>query len=135
MIDPDVNRLLDDSDLSRFGSDVDDLEEDFVLMANQPDGEEEEKNEKIHVKKINADVDVKHESGSDDEVDDEPDYSAQHRVRRPVDEEFDEVSGLLTYLALRSGIIFVWSYPSYLITDFVRTNYNFLTSKKFAGCV
>jgi protein LTV1 len=91
VIDPDVTRLLDDSDLSRFGSDVEDLEEDFVLMANQPDGEEEEKNE-VQVKKINADVDVKHTSESDHEVDDETDYSAQQRARRLLDEEFEEVS-------------------------------------------
>jgi protein LTV1 len=91
VIDPDVTRLLDDSDLSRFGTDVEDLEEDFILMANQPDGEEEEKNE-VQEKRINADVDVKYRSESDDEVDDEPDYSAQQRVRRLLDEEFDEVS-------------------------------------------
>ncbi|XP_018809066.2 protein LTV1 homolog isoform X2 [Juglans regia] len=33
-VDPDVAALLDDSDLSRFGSDVEDLEEDFVVRAN-----------------------------------------------------------------------------------------------------
>lgn len=87
-----MTRLLDDSDLSRFGSDVDDLEEDFVLMANQPDGDKEEKDEEIRAKKINADADVKNGSESDDEVDDEPDYSAQQRVKRLLDEEFDEVS-------------------------------------------
>ncbi|XP_071710737.1 uncharacterized protein [Rutidosis leptorrhynchoides] len=36
-IDPEVAALLDDSDDSRFGSDVEDLEEDFVLNANLPD--------------------------------------------------------------------------------------------------
>ncbi|KAK3009373.1 hypothetical protein RJ639_013790, partial [Escallonia herrerae] len=35
-IDPEVNALLDDSDLSRYGSDVEDLEEDFVVKANLP---------------------------------------------------------------------------------------------------
>lgn len=33
-VDPEVAALLDDSDLSRFGSDVEDLEEDFVANAN-----------------------------------------------------------------------------------------------------
>lgn len=37
MLDPEVAALLDDSDLSRFGSDVEDLEEDFVVNANLPD--------------------------------------------------------------------------------------------------
>lgn len=41
-VDPDVAALLDDSDLSRFGSDVEDLEEDFVLQANIPEEEEED---------------------------------------------------------------------------------------------
>ncbi|XP_021894833.1 protein LTV1-like [Carica papaya] len=36
-VDPDVTALLDDSDLSRFGSDVEDLEEDFVVQANLPE--------------------------------------------------------------------------------------------------
>ncbi|KAJ7966829.1 protein LTV1-like [Quillaja saponaria] len=35
VVDPEVAALLDESDLSRFGSDVDDLEEDFVVQANQ----------------------------------------------------------------------------------------------------
>ena len=34
-VDPEVAALLDDSDLSRFGSDVEDLEEDFILQANR----------------------------------------------------------------------------------------------------
>ncbi|PHU21124.1 hypothetical protein BC332_12275 [Capsicum chinense] len=39
-VDPEVAALLDDSDLSRFGSDDEDLEleEDFVIKANLPDG-------------------------------------------------------------------------------------------------
>ncbi|XP_061356887.1 uncharacterized protein LOC133301284 [Gastrolobium bilobum] len=43
-VDPDVAALLDDSDLSRFGSDLEDLEEDFVVQANlheEEAGEEE----------------------------------------------------------------------------------------------
>lgn len=45
VVDPDVMRLLDDSDLSRFGSDEEDLEEDFVVKANLPEGEEEQVDE------------------------------------------------------------------------------------------
>lgn len=41
-LDPEIAALLDDTDLSRFGSDVEDLEEDFVVQANIPDGEEEQ---------------------------------------------------------------------------------------------
>ncbi|KAL6125627.1 hypothetical protein ACLB2K_073683 [Fragaria x ananassa] len=45
-VDPEVSALLDDSDTaSRFGSDDEDLEEDFVIKANLPDGDEEEKEE------------------------------------------------------------------------------------------
>ncbi|KAK7294942.1 hypothetical protein RJT34_17841 [Clitoria ternatea] len=33
-VDPEVAALLDDSDVSRLGSDVEDLEEDFVVQAN-----------------------------------------------------------------------------------------------------
>lgn len=44
-VDPDVLRLLDDSDLSRFGSDVEDLEEDFVVKANLPERDEEKADE------------------------------------------------------------------------------------------
>ncbi|KAM1725302.1 hypothetical protein ACFX11_016330 [Malus domestica] len=45
VVDPEVSALLDDSDLSRFGSDVEDLEEDFVVQANLPEEEEEEEEE------------------------------------------------------------------------------------------
>ncbi|XP_050212385.1 uncharacterized protein LOC126663498 [Mercurialis annua] len=38
--DPEVAAMLDDSDLSRFGSDVEDLEEDFVVRANVADGDD-----------------------------------------------------------------------------------------------
>ncbi|KAM7515249.1 hypothetical protein LguiA_004832 [Lonicera macranthoides] len=34
VVDPEVAALLDDSDLSRFGSDIEDLEEDFVVNAS-----------------------------------------------------------------------------------------------------
>ncbi|CAL5415908.1 unnamed protein product [Camellia sinensis] len=40
-VDPEVVALLDDSDLSRFGSDDEDLEEDFVVKANLLDEAED----------------------------------------------------------------------------------------------
>lgn len=43
-VDPEVAALLDDSDVSRLGSDVEDLEEDFVLQANLLEDDDEEKN-------------------------------------------------------------------------------------------
>ncbi|KAF8410505.1 hypothetical protein HHK36_003035 [Tetracentron sinense] len=36
-VDPELAALLDDSDLSRFGSDDEDLDEDFVVRANLPE--------------------------------------------------------------------------------------------------
>ncbi|KAK7314306.1 hypothetical protein VNO77_39522 [Canavalia gladiata] len=46
-VDPEVAALLDDSDLSRFGSDSEDLEEDFVVLANVH--EDEDGGEEDHV--------------------------------------------------------------------------------------
>lgn len=46
-VDPEVAALLDDSDVSRFGSDVEDLEEDFVVQANLCEDEEGDE-EKAH---------------------------------------------------------------------------------------
>ncbi|KAJ4867927.1 Uncharacterized protein Rs2_50526 [Raphanus sativus] len=40
-IDPEVAALLEDSDGSEFGSDVEDLEEDFVVQAQEGEGNEE----------------------------------------------------------------------------------------------
>eukprot|EP01018_Ginkgo_biloba_P011754 Gb_13741 [translate_table: standard] len=42
-VDPEVAANLEKSDGSEFGSDVEDLEEDFVIQANKPEEEEEEK--------------------------------------------------------------------------------------------
>lgn len=48
-LDPDVLRLLNDDndDLSRFVSDVEDLEEDFVVRANCIEGEDQEEVEQF----------------------------------------------------------------------------------------
>ncbi|GKU90045.1 hypothetical protein SLEP1_g4092 [Rubroshorea leprosula] len=50
-VDPEVVALLDDSDASRFGSDVEDLEEDFVVIANMP--EEREGDDVVSDRKLN----------------------------------------------------------------------------------
>lgn len=111
-VDPDVAALLDDSDLSRFGSDVEDLEEDFVVRANLL---EEEKDVEVD-KRLNrveqfgvtgkeVDKADNHDQqptvdglvfqsgignhlveGGDEFVDNKP------RVRRLLDEQFDLVS-------------------------------------------
>ncbi|KAF8405322.1 hypothetical protein HHK36_010226 [Tetracentron sinense] len=47
--DPEVAALLDDSDLSRFGSDAEDLEEDFVVQANLLEGGDVIVDEKIYL--------------------------------------------------------------------------------------
>lgn len=110
VVDPDVAALLDDSDLSRFGSDVEDLEEDFVVRANLPDAEDkdEEVDKRLNVVEkfgvIRKEVDkavycdrqqtvdrLVLQNGienhlverGDDSVDEKP------RVRRLLDEQFD----------------------------------------------
>ncbi|KAF9625444.1 hypothetical protein IFM89_022841 [Coptis chinensis] len=70
VVGPEVSALLDhDSDMSRFGSDVEDLEEDFVVQENVP-----EEGEGVY-KKIYSKF-----------VEEKP------RVRRLLDEQFDMVS-------------------------------------------
>lgn len=39
-VDPEIAALLEDDDASRFGSDDEDLEEDFVIQANFPGDDE-----------------------------------------------------------------------------------------------
>ncbi|XP_062019268.1 uncharacterized protein LOC133735854 [Rosa rugosa] len=94
-VDPEVSALLDaDSDASRFGSDDEDLEEDFVVKANLADGDEEEDDGPSFVEQSennNARNEVGVvgrncvERGKGDFVVDDP------RARRDVDEEFDMV--------------------------------------------
>ncbi|KAF9604405.1 hypothetical protein IFM89_006414 [Coptis chinensis] len=70
VVGPEVSALLDhDSDMSRFGSDVEDLEEDFVVQENVP-----EEGEGVY-KKIYSKF-----------VEEKP------RVWRLLDEQFDMVS-------------------------------------------
>jgi len=46
-IDLDVARLLDGSDSPAVESGVEDLEEDFVILANEPDEEQENEEENV----------------------------------------------------------------------------------------
>lgn len=89
VIDPDVVRLLDDSDLSRFGSDTEDLEEDFVLKANLPEenvvGNEDCDTTERKWCLAKTEVNESLEGGGEDEQDD----GEKPRVRRLLDEQFD----------------------------------------------
>lgn len=106
-IDPEVAALLDDSDLSRFGSDVEDLEEDFIIQANRSEEGlnlgidkklnlvEESKidhevidDEENHLSLVSGDNTIQ-DAGNDGVVD-------KPRIRRLVDEQFDLVR-LFTY--------------------------------------
>lgn len=93
-VDPDVAKLLDDSDVSRFGSDIEDLDEDFVVKANLPDGEEEEEAaEGKGVTSFEMDAFLHEEDKfADADGDDELEVSDKPRVRRLLDEQFDLVS-------------------------------------------
>ena len=110
VVDPEIAALLDDDDLSRFGSDVEDLEEDFVVQANLcEDGEDGTTNSKISVVEddertagsllvnnksfgdhIFEDADMEHlEEAVDGSDVDKP------RTRRLLDDQFDTVSSQL----------------------------------------
>jgi protein LTV1 len=79
-VDPDVARLLDESDVSHVGSEDEGLEEDFIIMANKVEGEDEVEEELGNG--VFSDVE------EDEELEDEP----KPRVRRLLDEQFDLVS-------------------------------------------
>ncbi|XP_076958383.1 uncharacterized protein LOC143634099 [Bidens hawaiensis] len=87
-IDPEVDALLDDSDQSGFGSDVEDFLDNFAINANLPDASED-------VQPVNN---LTSESTIANNKEDE--YYAKHshnngfvaakpRERRPLDEQFD----------------------------------------------
>ncbi|KAK4744772.1 hypothetical protein SAY87_011084 [Trapa incisa] len=95
VFDPEVAALLDDSDMSKFGSDVEDLEEDFVVQANCTDqditlnsvrisenagGVSDNANDIVHHEEDILDV-YKYEN--DDDTGEKP------RVHRILDEQFD----------------------------------------------
>ncbi|KAJ6336249.1 hypothetical protein OIU78_012777 [Salix suchowensis] len=105
VVDPEVAALLDDSDLLRFGSDAEDLEEDFVVRANIPEGGEDleayvegsavinevtsgyvryggDRENVVECRVVEKAMNVLLEAGGD--FGDE-----KQRVRRPLDEQFD----------------------------------------------
>lgn len=106
-VDPEVAALLDyDSDLSRLGSDVEDLEEDFVVQANLCEDEEEkdcvsngmnfavesainDNQNNGQVQQVSAHSRVADDSGTLDGV---TDGGEKPRARRLLDEQFDLVS-------------------------------------------
>ncbi|XP_066349456.1 uncharacterized protein [Miscanthus floridulus] len=82
-VDPDVARLLDESDVSHVGSEDEGLEEDFVIIANRAEGEELEEEDIEEMEEWNGVLsDVEEEF---DFEEDEP----KPRVRRLLDEQFD----------------------------------------------
>ena len=109
-VDPDVAALLDDSDLLRFASDDEDLEEDFVVQANL--AEEEDLDNRLNIveeieEKPENEVDKAGASGQQEVVDSlvfqngvgnqmvkEGDeiVGDKPRVHRLLDEQFDLVS-------------------------------------------
>ncbi|KAF0911989.1 hypothetical protein E2562_012800 [Oryza meyeriana var. granulata] len=83
-VDPDIARLLDESDVSHGGSEDEGLEEDFVIMANQAEGDEEADDEEEEVMDDVFLSDVE----EDEELEDDEGEPKQ-RVRRLLDEQFD----------------------------------------------
>lgn len=124
-VDPEVAALLDDSDLSRFGSDVEDLEEDFVLQANNlhedvddDDDEEEEGEKKERVcngasfgegSMMNRNENNAHVSAHTTVAVDEVVHCAgeKPRARRLLDEQFDLVGFDYSYSILFTLCIMV----------------------------
>lgn len=104
-VDAEVAALLDDSDASRFGSDVEDLEEDFVVRANLPEAGEDA----CVVRSLNLN---EQKSETKDVIGDEAgtfgldpkdggiaegkkeSFVERPRVRRLLDEQFDLVSSV-----------------------------------------
>ncbi|PWA55281.1 hypothetical protein CTI12_AA428980 [Artemisia annua] len=95
-IDPEVAALLDDSDNSRFGSDVEDLEEDFVLNANLPDESEDLELNKMptlaEYSNVNNNEEEYNTFYSQDNINEGGNRNLvgeKPRERRPLDEQFD----------------------------------------------
>lgn len=112
-VDPEVSALLDDSDASRFGSDVEDLEEDFVVKANLPDEDEDEEEDVCMGDGRNFGAQSENKNASN-EVDgviknfmerEKGDFVVEDpRARRDVDLEFDMVSCFSCYLSVMCSI-------------------------------
>lgn len=114
VFDPEVAALLDDSDRSRFGSDVEDLDEDFVVLANCPDPGEDVVDRKLNLLQISEAakgvVDLSYACGHQERLmtDDYKSteyYSEKPRVRRLIDEQFDLVTTSYWYICLICSII------------------------------
>lgn len=96
-VDAEVIALLDDSDLSRFGSDVEDFEEDFVVQANLPDEvDDEEFDNKLNLVEnsgmIRGDIgqsSISHPQENASEIGGEYRVNEKPRARRYLDEQFD----------------------------------------------
>ncbi|KAL3505353.1 hypothetical protein ACH5RR_035194 [Cinchona calisaya] len=95
VIDDEIAAFLDDSDLSRFGSDIEDLDEDFVVKANLPEGPcDLELDKKLRMlekprvnRKENNDLVI---SGTEETtVESNTVEDEKPRVRRTLDEQFD----------------------------------------------
>lgn len=116
VLDPEIAAMLDDSNSSNFGSDVEDLEEDFVVKANILEGGD---GEELDEKLISEELD---EKSTGEELSEKLNFSARSRfdcllaqdsivsgstenrssvsclgdekprARRPLDEQFDLVS-------------------------------------------
>lgn len=103
VLDPEVAALLDDSESSQSGSDIEDLEEDFVVRANLSEGPMPElTNDKS---KSAVDSKVDHLQTWDSSVSSATTNGARvsssdsekPRIRRPLDEYFDMVSPLVLF--------------------------------------
>lgn len=102
-LDPEVAALLDDSDLSHFGSDVEDLEleEDFMIKANLHDGAvnvELDDNlslpEKSNLDKVGRNDTAGHVQRNEAKF---ATFEEKPRARRLLDEQFDLVSSLFSF--------------------------------------
>lgn len=107
VVDDEIAALLDDSDLSRFGSDVEDLEEDFVAKANLPEGHSDlelsnkssvvgEKSGIVNVEKNYFEISKSQKPAVELDGQD----AEKSRARRPLDEQFDLVRILLLVICL-----------------------------------
>lgn len=113
-VDPDVAALLDDSDDSRFGSDVEDLDEDFVLNANLPDETEDvEFEKKLELNLDNKEYEYVMDYSKNNVVESsETLVSEKARERRPLDEQFD----LVRFTCF--NLFFLWHLHVKVITQF-----------------
>lgn len=106
VLDPEIAAFLDDRNSSSFGSDVEDLEDDFVVQANIFEGSGgQEVDEKFideeHDEKLSFAADSRFDhlrgqgsivSGSTEDRSSSCLGNEKLRVRRPLDEQFDLVS-------------------------------------------